>query len=759
MDPPSSQLVQRLTALGLGTSRDLRRCRPRVRRLARDLPTFDTVWIDALVQDRRLTTFQASVLGSAHPDSLTVGRYVLIDRIGSDRQFTHYRARSRDDRRQRVLTIVEQPAESQAAAGRLQILVERLRAATDAGVGRIEAFTADADRVIIVGPWVEGPTLQELLVRRGRFPPDVVLALMRQLVSALCDLERCGVVHGDLRLRNVRLTSRGTPILMRPGLFPALWPELTIHSELPPDCFDTVAPELIDTGRPATNRSDMYALGCMAWELLAGRPPFPHGDPLAKLAAHQTRRIPDVRIWSPDTPPPLAELILRLTSADPLQRPAGFDQLRSAWRGSRAASRRRLSRFVSTFGEPAGPHRPAEQERPPRALQKTAAAALLLLCAIGLLHNGARTELLHIAQSVSQRLQHQEPAPAVNDAPAEGSEFQQIGRPDADGVILLEEEQVYAATEIAAVGPLTIRCSGAQPAVIVVRDSPLRLWAERVVLDNIVLRGPGVPAETSRHAPPALLIVDAQDLAMRRCRFVTDEAGREAALVWSPLDPASAVPQRLLVRDTLFAGHAPTLALPVPPTSVELDNVLKLGPGPLLQVGSNGPGASRRLRLAARHVTLRDAGAFVRCSVVEAAPCIIDVTLTDCALDLAATAALLEFDAGTLPDDWHTYIRITGEGSILRPDTMIAGLRESSSGLIHELGADQLSIEGLQLAEFAFAGVDELLPESSRVEGNLGYRRSVEPPGIIPERLPRPGPDPYNWAEATAAQATRRSRR
>ena len=476
MDPPSSQLLQRLTALGLGASRDLRRCRPRVRRLARDLPTFDTVWIDALVQDRRLTTFQASILGSANPDSLNAGRYVLIDRIGSDGQFTHYRARSRDDRRQRVLTLVEQPAESQAAAGRLRGLVERLRAAADPGVGRIDAFDAVADQLLIVGPWVEGPTLQELLVRRGRFPPDVVLHLLRQLVAALCDLERCGVVHGDLRLRNVRLTARGNAVLMRPGLFPALWPELTIHSELPPDCYDTVAPELIDTGRPATNRSDMYALGCMAWELLAGRPPFPHGDPLAKLAAHQTRRIPDVRIWSPETPATLAELILRLTSADPLQRPAGFDQLQSRLRSSRAASRRRLARFVSAFGAPAGPHRPAEQERPPRTLHKAAAAALLLCCAVALLHTGARTELLHIAQTFSQRLQQQEPAASISDAPADAAPFREIGPPNADGVILLEEGQNYAATAIAAVGPLTIRCGGAQPAVIVVHDAPLRVW-------------------------------------------------------------------------------------------------------------------------------------------------------------------------------------------------------------------------------------------------------------------------------------------
>ncbi len=757
MDPPSSQLVQRLAALGLGTSRELRRCRPRVRRLARDLPTFDTVWIDALVQDRRLTTFQAAVLGSPSPDSLVVGRYVLIDRIGSDRQFTHYRVRSRDDRRPRVLTIVEQPAEAHSAAARLENLVERLHAAKDPSVGRIEAFAAEAGRMIVVGPWVEGPTLQELLVRRGRFPTDVVLALLRQIVSALCDLDRCGVVHGDLRLRNVRLTARGDAVLMRPGLFPALWPELTIHSELPPDCYDTIAPELIDTGRPATSRSDMYALGCMMWELLAGRPPFPHGDPLAKLVAHQTRRIPDVRIWSPETPASLADLIVRLTSSDPQQRPAGFEPIRSGLRGSRASSRRRLSRFLAAFGAPAGPHRPAEEERPRRPFSTAAAAMLLLLCAVGLLHAGARTELLHIAQSFTQRLQPtDEPAPPKDASPAE-QRLAEIGRPDADGVIRLESATEYAAAEIAVVGPLTLRSTGDEPAVIVVRDGPLRLWAERVVLDNVILRAESATAGGDLPAPDALFVVDSQDLAMRRCAFVPQESGSQTALVWSPLDPASAVPQRLIVRDTVFAGPGTALDLMLPATSLDLDNVLKVSAGPMLRLQGNASASRRPLRLAARRVTLRAAGALISWTG-DGAPCVVDASLTDCVLDVAGSAPLLELDAPSLPGNWHSVIRITGEGSILRPETIIAGRRDFA-GNTEPLPSDQLAIEGLQLAEFTFAGDDPLLPDSSRVEGSVGYRRSARPPGIAPERLPRPARDPYNLAEAAGSQPPRRSRR
>jgi hypothetical protein len=64
MEPPSKQLRETLLRLKICSVRDFRRAKRRVRRLARDLPAFDFVWIDALLQARRLTPFQARLLES-----------------------------------------------------------------------------------------------------------------------------------------------------------------------------------------------------------------------------------------------------------------------------------------------------------------------------------------------------------------------------------------------------------------------------------------------------------------------------------------------------------------------------------------------------------------------------------------------------------------------------------------------------------------------------------------------------------------------
>ena len=73
---PPAQLVDLLARLELATPEQLRRAAPRVHRLARDLPLFESVWIDALAQARVLTPFQAAELNAGRGDALRIGTLV-----------------------------------------------------------------------------------------------------------------------------------------------------------------------------------------------------------------------------------------------------------------------------------------------------------------------------------------------------------------------------------------------------------------------------------------------------------------------------------------------------------------------------------------------------------------------------------------------------------------------------------------------------------------------------------------------------------
>ncbi len=98
IEPPSKQLLDTLLNLKLCTRRDLFRCRGRVRRLARDLPAFDFVWIDSLLYARKLTPFQARLLEASAYEQLCAGPCVLINQLGKGKRSSTYLARQRDGR-------------------------------------------------------------------------------------------------------------------------------------------------------------------------------------------------------------------------------------------------------------------------------------------------------------------------------------------------------------------------------------------------------------------------------------------------------------------------------------------------------------------------------------------------------------------------------------------------------------------------------------------------------------------------------------
>ncbi len=379
MEPPSRQLVDVLQRAGLCSSRDWRRCRPYVRRLARDLPTFDSVWIDALTQTRKITHYQAEILDSADPERLIVGPCVLVDRWHQDSQSGLYLGRHRATGQACLLTFPGPSFDRQPkTVERVRDVLGRLRRSPHASLLTPQGCDEIGGQLVVVSPMVYGPTLRELLVRRGRFPVPVVAEIARQLIGALIALGSHDLIHGDITLDQVRLTERGRAVLLNPGVSWALGNQVSIHGARSADACDGIAPELIGTGVSGSSVADLYALGCLLYQLLAGRPPYFTGDPLAKLTCHQTKSIDDVRRWAPDTPADLADLILKMTRREPELRPQQPRDLPQQWRGFGRTGRRDLARFAHSF------RTAAPQAIPPmRKLDFPWKIAVMLLAAVG----------------------------------------------------------------------------------------------------------------------------------------------------------------------------------------------------------------------------------------------------------------------------------------------------------------------------------------------------------------------------------------
>ena len=149
---------------------------------------------------------------------------------------------------------------------------------------------------------VDGPDLKALLATEGPLEPARAVRLVKQVAGALAAAHAQGLVHRDVKPRNVLvaepgpgehayLVDFGLARCMRRG--GSLTTAGQCHGTL-----DYMAPEVL-RGEVAAVAADIYSLGCLLYELLAGRVPFPADDEAAKIAAHLLRRPPALAAHDP----------------------------------------------------------------------------------------------------------------------------------------------------------------------------------------------------------------------------------------------------------------------------------------------------------------------------------------------------------------------------------------------------------------------------------------------------------------------------
>jgi tetratricopeptide (TPR) repeat protein len=181
-------------------------------------------------------------------------------------------------------------------------------------------------------PFVDGESLRARL-GRGPLGATEVIGVLRDVSKALAYAHRQGVVHRDIKPDNV-LLSEGTAVVTDFGIAKAISAARTsapgatltqVGTSIGTPAY--MAPEQAAGDPDIDHRADIYSLGAMAYELLAGRPVFADRTAQRMLAAHMgeaPRSINDVR---PDVPAPLAELVMRCLEKDPKDRPQSATEI------------------------------------------------------------------------------------------------------------------------------------------------------------------------------------------------------------------------------------------------------------------------------------------------------------------------------------------------------------------------------------------------------------------------------------------------
>jgi tetratricopeptide (TPR) repeat protein len=207
-------------------------------------------------------------------------------------------------------------------------------------------------------PFVEGESLRRRL-ERGPFEIAEAISILRDVARALAYAHQRGVVHRDIKPENV-LLSGGAAVVTDFGIAKALSASRTNGGGATLTQLGTaigtpayMAPEQA-AGDPSTDhRADLYAFGCLAYGLLAGRPPFDGRAPHKLLLAHVTERPVPVETLRPETPRALADLVARCLEKDPALRPNDATEVLEALERSTAAAPAVAAKPVS-FGAALG---------------------------------------------------------------------------------------------------------------------------------------------------------------------------------------------------------------------------------------------------------------------------------------------------------------------------------------------------------------------------------------------------------------------
>src|SRR3954463_10835595 len=176
----------------------------------------------------------------------------------------------------------------------------------------------------IVFEYIHGTNLRDLVYEKGPMQGGDVLNVGFQIARALTHSWVREVVHRDIKPSNILIAHDGLAKLVDMGL--ARLEYLGQHERdetatgVTLGTFDYISPEQARNPRDADIRSDIYSLGCTLFFMLTSRAPFPDGNVLQKLLAHQSEPAPDVRELRPDVPEMFASVIATMLAKQPEER-------------------------------------------------------------------------------------------------------------------------------------------------------------------------------------------------------------------------------------------------------------------------------------------------------------------------------------------------------------------------------------------------------------------------------------------------------
>ena len=279
---------------------------------------------------------------------LVAGRYAVERELGRGGTATVYLARDLRHPRNVAIKVLRPELASGIAIDRFRAEIGIASALSHPHILPVFDSGGTDDRLYYVMPYVEGDTLRQRLKREPQLPVQDALQLAREIADALAYAHSRGVVHRDIKPENILLVA-GHAVVTDFGIARAIAQASDLRLTGTGMAIGTpqyMSPEQATGDRNVDGRSDVYSLGCVLYEMLAGEPPHEGETPQEVIAQKLTSVPKSISARRADVPRGLDQSIATALESDPAKRfTTASDFAAALGRPSRAI---RARRFVTT---------------------------------------------------------------------------------------------------------------------------------------------------------------------------------------------------------------------------------------------------------------------------------------------------------------------------------------------------------------------------------------------------------------------------